>query len=89
MHLKTYVEKSIGHKVSKAVIIIPAYFYDAQRQETKDVGKIAGLVVAHIINKPTAPALINRLIVNDLIIFFTKYGKIIFFYNNNNILKKK
>ena len=56
-YLKNYAEKSIGHKVSKAVITVPAYFNDAQRQATKDAGKIAGLEVARIINEPTAAAL--------------------------------
>lgn len=56
-YLKSYAEKSIGHKVSKAVITVPAYFNDAQRQATKDAGKIAGLEVARIINEPTAAAL--------------------------------
>ncbi|MCQ2794515.1 MAG: molecular chaperone DnaK [Bacilli bacterium] len=56
-YMKEYAEKSIGHKVSKAVITVPAYFNDAQRQATKDAGTIAGLEVARIINEPTAAAL--------------------------------
>ena len=56
-YMKDYAEKAIGHKVSKAVITVPAYFNDAQRQATKDAGKIAGLEVARIINEPTAAAL--------------------------------
>ncbi len=56
-YMKDYAEKSIGKKVSKAVITVPAYFNDAQRQATKDAGKIAGLEVARIINEPTAAAL--------------------------------
>ena len=56
-YMKSYAEKSIGHPVSKAVITVPAYFNDAQRQATKDAGKIAGLEVARIINEPTAAAL--------------------------------
>ncbi|MCQ2792415.1 MAG: molecular chaperone DnaK [Bacilli bacterium] len=56
-YMKDYAEKSIGKRVSKAVITVPAYFNDAQRQATKDAGKIAGLEVARIINEPTAAAL--------------------------------
>jgi len=56
-YMKSYAEKAIGHKVDKAVITVPAYFNDAQRQATKDAGKIAGLEVARIINEPTAAAL--------------------------------
>ncbi|MDB5349914.1 MAG: chaperone protein DnaK, partial [Planctomycetota bacterium] len=50
-------ESYLGHKVRKAVITVPAYFNDAQRQATKDAGQIAGLEVARIINEPTAAAL--------------------------------
>ena len=56
-YMKSYAEKNIGHKVDKAVITVPAYFNDAQRQATKDAGKIAGLDVVRIINEPTAAAL--------------------------------
>jgi len=56
-YMKEYAEKSIGHPVEKAVITVPAYFNDAQRQATKDAGKIAGLDVVRIINEPTAAAL--------------------------------
>ena len=56
-HLKEYAEDYLGEKVSKAVITVPAYFNDAQRQATKDAGKIAGLEVERIINEPTAAAL--------------------------------
>jgi len=55
--LKTDAEAYIGSKVDKAVITVPAYFNDAQRQATKDAGKIAGLEVLRIINEPTAAAL--------------------------------
>jgi molecular chaperone DnaK len=55
--LKTDAEAYLGQKVSKAVITVPAYFTDAQRQATKDAGKIAGLEVLRIINEPTAAAL--------------------------------
>ena len=48
---------SLGEKVTEAVITVPAYFNDAQRQATKDAGKIAGLDVKRIINEPTAAAL--------------------------------
>lgn len=55
--LKTDAEAYLGHSVSQAVITVPAYFTDAQRQATKDAGKIAGLEVLRIINEPTAAAL--------------------------------
>ena len=56
-YLKKYAEDYLGETVSKAVITVPAYFNDAQRQATKDAGKIAGLEVERIINEPTAAAL--------------------------------
>ena len=56
-YLKGYAEDYLGEKVTKAVITVPAYFNDAQRQATKDAGKIAGLEVKRIINEPTAAAL--------------------------------
>lgn len=56
-YLKDYAESYLGEKVDKAVITVPAYFNDAQRQATKDAGKIAGLEVERIINEPTASAL--------------------------------
>jgi molecular chaperone DnaK len=55
--LKTAAEDFLGEKVTEAVITVPAYFNDAQRQATKDAGKIAGLEVKRIINEPTAAAL--------------------------------
>jgi molecular chaperone DnaK len=55
--LKESAESYLGHKVSKAVITVPAYFNDSQRQATKDAGQIAGLEVMRIINEPTAAAL--------------------------------
>jgi molecular chaperone DnaK len=55
--MKQTAEDYLGHSVSKAVITVPAYFNDAQRQATKDAGKIAGLEVLRIINEPTAAAL--------------------------------
>ncbi len=55
--LKTDAEKYLGQKVTQAVITVPAYFTDSQRQATKDAGKIAGLEVLRIINEPTAAAL--------------------------------
>ena len=55
--LKESAESYLGHKVNKAVITVPAYFNDSQRQATKDAGQIAGLEVARIINEPTAAAL--------------------------------
>ena len=56
-YMKKYAEANIGHEVKKAVITVPAYFNDAQRQATKDAGQIAGLDVVRIINEPTAAAL--------------------------------
>ena len=56
-YLKGYAEEYLGEKVTRAVITVPAYFNDAQRQATKDAGKIAGLEVERIINEPTAAAL--------------------------------
>ncbi|EGV00172.1 molecular chaperone DnaK [Mycoplasmopsis columbina SF7] len=56
-HLKKYAEQKIGHSISKAVITVPAYFDNAQREATKIAGKIAGLDVLRIINEPTAAAL--------------------------------
>ncbi len=72
--LKEAAESYLGHKVNKAVITVPAYFNDSQRQATKDAGQIAGLEVARIINEPTAAALAygldkekdERIIVFDL-----------------------
>src|SRR5437764_4377711 len=55
--IKADVEARLGAEVSQAVITVPAYFNDAQRQATKDAGKIAGLEVLRIINEPTAAAL--------------------------------
>ena len=55
--MKETAENFLGEKVEKAVITVPAYFNDAQRQATKDAGKIAGLEVLRIINEPTAAAL--------------------------------
>src|SRR3954466_11719306 len=55
--LKEAAESYLGHKVRKAVITVPAYFNDSQRQATKDAGALAGLEVARIINEPTAAAL--------------------------------
>lgn len=55
--LKEAAESYLGHKVNQAVITVPAYFNDAQRQATKDAGQIAGLEVSRIINEPTAAAL--------------------------------
>src|SRR3989449_8279779 len=55
--MRQTAEDYLGHKVEKAVITVPAYFNDSQRQATKDAGKIAGLDVVRIINEPTASAL--------------------------------
>ena len=56
-YIKDYAEAYLGEKVTEAVITVPAYFNDAQRQATKDAGRIAGLDVKRIINEPTASAL--------------------------------
>jgi len=56
-YMKDYAEKYLGEKVTKAVITVPAYFNDSQRQATKNAGKIAGLEVERIINEPTAASL--------------------------------
>ena len=63
--MKDAAEAHLGEKVDKAVITVPAYFNDAQRQATKDAGKIAGLEVLRIINEPTAAALAYGLERND------------------------
>ena len=60
--MKSDAENYLGEKVTEAVITVPAYFNDAQRQATKDAGKIAGLEVKRIINEPTAAALSMDLI---------------------------
>ena len=56
-YMKDYAESYLGEKVDRAVITVPAYFNDSQRQATKNAGKIAGLTVERIINEPTAAAL--------------------------------
>ena len=63
--MKETAESYLGEKVTQAVITVPAYFNDAQRQATKDAGKIAGLEVLRIINEPTAAALAYGLDKND------------------------
>ena len=57
MKMKKSAEDYLGHEVKEAVVTVPAYFNDSQRQATKDAGKIAGLEVKRIINEPTAAAL--------------------------------
>ena len=71
-YMKAYAEKNIGQEVKKAVITVPAYFNDAQRQATKDAGTIAGLDVVRIINEPTASCLAFGLDTN-------KSGKVLVF----------
>ena len=56
-YIKSYAEDYLGEKVDKAVITVPAYFNDSQRQATKDAGRIAGLEVERIVNEPTAASL--------------------------------
>ncbi len=63
--MKETAEQYLGEPVSQAVITVPAYFNDAQRQATKDAGKIAGLEVLRIINEPTAAALAYGLDKNE------------------------
>jgi len=63
-HLKKRVETALNHSVSKAVITVPAYFNDTQRQATKDAGKLAGLEVLRVINEPTAASLAYGIGVN-------------------------
>ena len=75
--LKEAAEAYLGHKVNKAVITVPAYFNDAQRQATKDAGQIAGLEVARIVNEPTAAALaygLDKAGVNEKIVVFDRGG---------------
>lgn len=64
-YMKDYAESYLGEKVTKAVITVPAYFNDSQRQATKNAGKIAGLEVERIINEPTAAALAYGLEKNE------------------------
>ena len=56
-HLKDRAERALGHNVHKAVVTVPAYFDDAQRQATRDAGRLAGLDIVRIVNEPTAAAL--------------------------------
>ncbi len=55
--IKEFCEESLGEEVTQAIITVPAYFDDAQRQATKDAGTLAGLEVLRIINEPTAASL--------------------------------
>ena len=80
--MKGYAEDYLGEKVTKAVITVPAYFNDAQRQATKDAGKIAGLEVERIVNEPTAAALAygldktdkeEKILVFDLVVVHLTY----------------
>ncbi|CAK1222825.1 Molecular chaperone DnaK (HSP70) (DnaK) [Fructobacillus cardui] len=76
-YIKGYAEDYLGEKVDKAVITVPAYFNDAQRQATKDAGKIAGLEVERIINEPTAAALaygMDKLDKNEKILVYDLGG---------------
>ena len=70
--LKESAEAYLGHKVNKAVITVPAYFNDAQRQATKDAGQISGLEVMRIINEPTAASLaygLERKVTEKIVVF--------------------
>src|SRR5205814_8416013 len=57
MEIKSFAEDFLGEPITEAIITVPAYFNDSQRQATRDAGKIAGLEVSRIINEPTAAAL--------------------------------
>jgi len=57
MEIKSFAEEFLGEEITEAIITVPAYFNDSQRQATRDAGKIAGLEVLRIINEPTAAAL--------------------------------
>ena len=81
-NLKESAEAYLGESVTKAVITVPAYFNDAQRQATKNAGKIAGLDVERIINEPTAAALAygldkqdknQTILVYDLVVVHSMY----------------
>ena len=77
MKLKTDAEAYLGEKVTDAVITVPAYFSDAQRQATKDAGTIAGLNVKRILNEPTAAALaygVDREEPQKIMVFVQDYG---------------
>ena len=89
--LKADAESYLGEKVGEAVITVPAYFNDAQRQATKDAGKIAGLDVKRIINEPTAAALAYGvwawLHKNGGGVYFLLFGMAaIFFFSGANVL---
>lgn len=71
--MKETAESHLGHSITQAVVTVPAYFNDAQRQATKDAGRIAGLDVLHIINEPTAASLAYGLDKTD--------GKVIAMYD--------
>ena len=76
-YMKGYAEDYLGEKVDRAVITVPAYFNDAQRQATKDAGQIAGLTVERIINEPTAAALafgLDKLEVEQNVLVFDLGG---------------
>ena len=76
-YMKDYAESYLGEKVDRAVITVPAYFNDAQRQATKNAGKIAGLKVERIINEPTAAALaygLNKQDTNQTILVYDLGG---------------
>lgn len=76
--MKETAESYLGHKVTQAVVTVPAYFNDAQRQATKDAGTIAGLDVLRIINEPTAAAMaygLDKKTTNHNILIFDLGGK--------------
>jgi len=64
-HLRTIVKQSTGDEMNRAVITVPAYFNDSQRQATRDAGKLAGLDVVRIVNEPTAAALAHGIGIGD------------------------
>lgn len=85
-YIKGYAEDYLGEKVDQAVITVPAYFNDAQRQATKDAGKIAGLKVERIINEPTAAALaygLDKLDKDEKILVYDLGGEPLMFLSSN------
>ena len=84
--MKKTAEDYLGHEVTEAVITVPAYFSDSQRQATKEAGEIAGLIVKRIINEPTAAALAYGLDKKSLDL---KHGTIIVKKNEQNIINIK
>ena len=79
MKMKKTAEDYLGTNVKEAVITVPAYFNDSQRQATKDAGKIAGLEVKRIINEPTAAALAYGLDKGKGVLYMTLVAELLIF----------